>query len=131
MEQTIQILLIEDDMDDVELLEGSLANNNVPYNIRLINDGGDVSEYLRENKEYPHVIVMDFNLPKVHGKELLRDIKASPFYRDIPLLVLTTSSAREDVQYSMRMGADKFMIKPSSSEELNDIAGVISELAAL
>jgi DNA-binding response OmpR family regulator len=125
----IKILLIEDDPDDVELLQDSLNDYNVHYEMNVINDGGLVADYLEKNRVFPDIIVLDLNLPRVHGKEILKEIKIASAYKDIPLLILTTSSAKEDVEYSYQYGANKFLRKPTNIEGIKSTIATIVELA--
>src|SRR4051812_7914911 len=105
MNKKMHILLIEDDADDVELLQDAFENNGVEHTMEVINDGGKVSGYLHTNNEFPDVIVMDLNLPKVHGKEILKEIKSTPKYDKVPVVILTTSSSPEDRKYTLGLGA--------------------------
>jgi CheY-like chemotaxis protein len=111
--QRIKILLVEDDLDDVELLQDALSNNGVPCDVVVITEGDRVLGYLEQN--LPDVIVMDFNLPKLHGREILAQIQASNF-KNIPLMVLTTSASQDDIKYAISMGADKFITKPNTMQ---------------
>jgi DNA-binding response OmpR family regulator len=129
MKTPIKILLIEDDPDDVELLRDSLNNFDVFYEMNVINDGALVSDYLKTNREIPDVIVLDLNLPRVHGKEILKEIKFRSIYSEVPLLILTTSSAREDMEYSYQHGAKKFLRKPTNMEGIQMTVRTIVELA--
>lgn len=129
MDQPLRIFLIEDDIDDIELLQESLTDNSVVFTMNVIREGDKVSSYLRECTILPHVIVMDFNLPKVHGKDILKTIKSFDGFKDIPLLVLTTSTAKDDIDYSYKMGADKYLTKPNSIKGFNDTVAAIVELA--
>lgn len=129
MDQPLRIFLIEDDIDDIELLQESLKDNSVIFTMNVVREGDKVSSYLRECTLLPHVIVMDFNLPKVHGKDILKAIKSFDVFKDIPLLVLTTSTAKDDIDYSYKMGADKYLTKPSSIKGFNDTVAAIVELA--
>lgn len=129
MDQPLRIFLIEDDIDDIELLQESLKDNSVIFTMNVVREGDKVSTSLRECNLLPHVIVMDFNLPKVHGKEILKTIKSFDEFKNIPLLVLTTSTAKEDIDYSYKMGADKYLTKPSSIKGFNDTVAAIVELA--
>jgi DNA-binding response OmpR family regulator len=72
MKTPIKILYIEDDPDDVELLEDSLKDYNVHYEMYVINDGGLVSNYLLGDTQLPDTIVLDLNLPRIHGREILK-----------------------------------------------------------
>jgi CheY-like chemotaxis protein len=129
MDQPLRILLIEDDMDDIELLQEALKDNGVLFSLSVVREGDKVSSYLRECTLLPHVIIMDFNLPKVHGKDILKTIKSFDGFRDIPLLVQSTSIIKDDIDYSYHMGADKYQTKPSSIKGFNDTVTVILELA--
>lgn len=127
----IQIFLIEDDADDIELLEVSLKDNRVNYNMDVVMEGDKVQDYLKNCKSLPHIIVMDFNLPRVHGREIIKQIKSSNEFRNIPLIVLTTSTAKEDIEYSYKMGADSFITKPTTIQGFNAAVGTIVQLATI
>jgi CheY-like chemotaxis protein len=122
------ILLIEDDHDDIYLLESALGDNSVPYKMDTIREGDKVQSYLLTNTSVPDIIVLDFNLPKKHGREVLKDIKSHERYKDIPLIVLTTSSAKEDMEYSYRMGARHFITKPTTLQGFNKTVEIICSL---
>ena len=128
MKQPIQILLIEDDRDDIELFELTLVDNNIPYSLQVLNDGAEASNYFHTDNRLPHVIIMDFNLPKIHGREILKEYIQSK-YAHIPLIVLTTSSAPEDRNYALKNGANDFFIKPSTRQGLTDTVNAIIEIA--
>ena len=117
-ENKLDILLIEDDIDDVDLLHDALQDNEVAYTMQVIMDGDKVNNYLTSGAGFPEIIIMDLNMPKTDGKQILKEIKASSF-RNVPLMVLTTSSAREDIEYCYNMGADKFLTKPATIEDWN------------
>jgi len=129
MPQDLQIFLIEDDADDIELLEVSLKDNHVGYNMDVIMEGDKVQDYLKNCKRLPHIIVMDLNLPRVHGREIIKQIKANEDFKNIPLVVLTTSTAKEDIEYSYKMGADSFITKPTTILGFNATIGTIVQLA--
>jgi CheY-like chemotaxis protein len=130
MPEGIQIFLIEDDADDIELLEVSLRDNNILYKMDVVMEGDKVQEYLKNCKKLPHIIVMDFNLPRVHGREIMKQIKAHDVFKNIPLIVLTTSTAKEDIEYSYKMGADSFITKPTTIQGFNATVGTIVQLAS-
>jgi len=130
MTSPIKILLIEDDPDDVELLQDSLNDENVVYEMNVINDGELVLDYLHKNTKFPDIIVLDLNLPRVHGKEILKKIKITPPYESIPLLILTTSSAKEDIEFSYKHGANKFLNKPTTIESFKSTVETIIGLAS-
>jgi len=125
----IKILLIEDDLDDVELLEDALQDNGISFEAEKINDGAAAIDYIRTCNNCPDLIILDFNLPKVHGRQIILEIKSISSFKDIPLLILTTSSAKEDVEYAYKNGADKYIIKPSTLDQIKEMVGEIVRLA--
>ena len=125
MNTKIDILLIEDDADDIELFEEALKTNLVPYSMNVVSEGDKVSDYMDNLTKYPQVIVLDFNLPRVHGRDVLRMIKSSERFKKIPLVVLTTSASKEDIAYSMGWGADHFITKPTSTEGFSNTVATI------
>lgn len=129
MPAIIKILLIEDDRDDVELLQEALNTNNVDYEMEVLKDGSEALDFVKNCVACPHIIVLDYNLPKVHGKEVLKEIKATSKLKEIPLVVLTTSSSRTDMEYAYDMGADKFLIKPITFDEMKTTSLTIQKIA--
>ena len=119
MKKPLNILLIEDDIDDVDLLKEALNENKVPYQMEVIMEGDKVYDYLQAVKTLPEVIVMDLNLPKVGGKEILLEIKSSYTFTEIPIIVLTTSSSKEDIDYCTDMGISKYITKPATIDGWN------------
>jgi len=119
MDSTEKFLFIEDDADDLMLMEEVLNENGDSFETHAIKYGNKVLSYLTESTDLPHVIVLDLNLPQVSGKEILRLIKSTPRLKNIPVVVLTTSSAPEDKDFSFREGAHSFFTKPASREGYN------------
>lgn len=125
----LRILLIEDDNDDIELIQDALQDNHVSNTMQVLKDGGSVSNYLEKNGIVPDIIVMDFNLPKVHGRDILKSIKRTEQYKNVPVVILTTSSSQTDIDYSYKEGASKYLIKPTTSDGFRDVVKAIQELA--
>jgi DNA-binding response OmpR family regulator len=125
----LQILLIEDDNDDIELIQDALKDNNVSNKMQVIKDGGSVSGYLEKPGDVPDIIVMDFNLPKVHGRDILKNIKRTDQFKNVPIVILTTSSSQNDIDYSYKEGASRYLIKPTTTEGFRDVVKVIQNLA--
>ena len=122
-----KVLLIEDDIDDVEFLREAFDDNGIDCQMDVISDGGLVAPYIDSCKEYPGVVVLDFNLPRVHGRDLLKIFKIDPAFKNIPVIILTTSSSTADMEYAYREGADKFLIKPATVDGINEVISVIAE----
>jgi len=127
MKKTLDILLVEDDIDDVDLLKDALNDNNVSYEMEVIMEGDKVYNYLKETASLPGIIVMDLNLPKTAGKEILQKIKSNSPFIDI---VLTTSSSTDDMDYCNRMGINKFITKPVTIEGWNRTISSILDVAS-
>jgi chemotaxis family two-component system response regulator Rcp1 len=112
-----EILLVEDNPGDVELTREALATAKVSNNLQVIADGVEALALLRRQGKYataarPDLILLDLNLPKKDGREVLAAIKADEDLRVIPVVVLTTSRADEDVLKSYRLNANSYIIKP-------------------
>ena len=129
MQKKLNILLIEDDHDDIDLLNESLKDNNVEFNMDVVMEGDKVSSYILNCESRPDIIVMDFNLPKLHGKEVLKEIKTSDKFKDVPVMVLSTSRAKEDIEFSYKMGASTFMTKPTTTAGFNDTIDALLKIA--
>jgi DNA-binding response OmpR family regulator len=119
MKRALDILLVEDDIDDVDLLKDALIENKVQYKMHVIMEGDKVFKYLETTDPLPEIIVMDLNLPKTNGKEILQEIRSSYSLTHIPIVVLTTSSSKEDIDYCSKMGISKFITKPATLEGWN------------
>lgn len=130
MKKPLDILLVEDDIDDVDLLKEALNDNNVHYQMEVIMEGDKVYSYLNKTECLPEIIVMDLNLPKTDGKEILQEIKSSTPLINIPIVVLTTSSSHEDIEYCYKMGINKFITKPSTIEGWNSTIDSIMDVAS-
>lgn len=126
----VKILLIEDDLDDVELLSEALKDSGIACQLDVINDGDEAIQHIRNCSNYPDLVILDFNLPKVHGRDILLEIKSLNYFKNIPLLILTTSSAQEDIDYAHKNGANKYLIKPTNTEQIQNICQAILELTA-
>lgn len=125
----INILLVEDDPDDIELLQEVFADNAIAFAMKAITHGDKVLPYLEECPAFPDVIVLDLNLGKMDGKDILRSIKTSDRFRGIPVVIMTTSSSRDDAELCQTAGADRFFTKPSTMAEFNTTALAIADVA--
>ncbi|QJW90654.1 response regulator [Spirosoma taeanense] len=128
MKNTLQILLIEDDQDDVELFLYALRATCMACTLNVVRQGNEVMPYLQSVSQRPDVIVLDLNLPMVNGRELLTQIKADPDLKVVPVAILTTSSAPEDRLYCLQAGANDFITKPTTIEELGSVVKTVIQL---
>jgi len=125
---TINILMADDDPDDRVLMKEALEENNLPSNLHFVEDGKELLDYLHRRGQFakketfkPGLILLDLNMPKMDGREALRLIKSDPLLRRIPVVVLTTSKAEEDVFKTYDLGVNSFICKPVKFEELVQI----------
>ncbi len=125
----VTILLADDDEDDRLLTTEALKENRVANPVHCVKNGEELLDYLHQRGEYadptsspkPGIILLDLNMPKMDGRESLARIKADPNLRRIPVVILTTSKAEEDVLRSYDLGVNSFIIKPVSFNALVDI----------
>lgn len=113
----IQILLVEDDPGDIVITREAFADHKVRNNLSVVSDGETAMSFLHRKGDYadaprPDLILMDLNLPRKSGHEVLAEIKADPDLRRIPVVILTTSDAEEDILRSYDLYANAFVTKP-------------------
>jgi two-component system, chemotaxis family, response regulator Rcp1 len=128
----IEILLVEDDPGDVRLTREALAEGKVRSSLTVARDGFEAVQILRREGPYanavrPDVILLDLNLPRMDGREVLKAIKSDPRLRRIPVVVLTTSSADEDVIESYDLQANCYITKPIDLEQFMRVVKAVSE----
>lgn len=116
-------------MDDVELLQHALQSGAVDFTMHTIYDGGKAVDYIRTGADSHDIVILDFNLPKVHGKDIMLELKATDRFRHVPLLILTTSSAQNDKDFAYANGADKYLVKPTEIEKIKELVAAIVSLA--
>ena len=122
----IVILLADDDEEDRMLAAGALEESRVVNDLRFVEDGEELLDYLYHRGKYaepgsspsPGLILLDLNMPRKDGREALREIKADPDLRRVPVVVLTTSKAEEDIYRTYDLGANSFITKPVSFDGL-------------
>jgi CheY-like chemotaxis protein len=115
--EPIEVLLVEDDPGDVLMTKEAFADNKVRNKLHVVSDGVDAMAFLRREGPYadvptPDLVLLDLNLPRKDGREVLAEIKADPELRRIPVVVLTTSEAEEDVLRSYELHANAYVTKP-------------------
>lgn len=118
----LDILIVDDDPDDCLLLQEALQENMVVNKVLFKHDGEELLDYLQHCYRLPGLILLDLNMPRKDGREALTDIKSNPNLCSIPVVILTTSDATEDVQQSYERGANAFITKPTSYSGLVSIA---------
>jgi len=125
----IVILMADDDADDRMLTRDALEESHLANEIRFVADGEELMDYLLHRKSFaeaadaprPGVILLDLNMPRKDGREALAEIKAEPSLRRIPVVILTTSKAEEDVYRSYDLGANSYITKPVTFDALVEV----------
>jgi CheY-like chemotaxis protein len=128
----ISVLLVEDDPGDVMLIREAFAENKVGNVLSVVSDGVEAMKFVRGEGEYatlerPDLVLLDLNLPRKSGAEVLAEIKGDPRLSTIPVVVLTTSQAEEDVLRSYEMHANAYVTKPVDFERFGEIVRQIDE----
>lgn len=130
--RVVDVLLVEDDPGDVLMTQEAFADYKVHNRLHVVNNGVDALAFLRKEGEYadvpsPDLILLDLNLPKMDGREVLAAIKADPAMRSTPVVILTTSEAEEDVLRSYDLHANAYVTKPVDFERFIDVVRRIDE----
>jgi CheY-like chemotaxis protein len=125
------ILMAEDDPDDRVLTREAMESAHVANDLRFVNDGQYLMDYLRREGDYanvseadapmPGIILLDLNMPRMDGREALAEIKSDPELRMIPVVVLTTSKAEEDIVKTYDLGVNSFITKPVTFTALVEV----------
>ncbi|GAA2802200.1 response regulator [Crossiella cryophila] len=118
----IEVLLVEDDPGDVLMTTEAFEENKVGNRLHVVSDGVAAMSFLRREGQYadaprPDLVLLDLNLPKMDGREVLSEIKNDPALRRIPVVILTTSEAEEDVLRSYQLHANAYVTKPVDFEQ--------------
>jgi CheY-like chemotaxis protein len=125
----ITILMADDDADDRQLTKEALEEGRLINDVRFVEHGEELMDYLRKQGQFappteaprPGLILLDLNMPRKDGRAVLAEIKRDPEFRTIPVVVLTTSKADEDVYKSYDLGVNSYIVKPVTFEALVDI----------
>jgi CheY-like chemotaxis protein len=128
----IEILLVEDDPGDVLITSEALEQSKLVNNLHTVENGEEAVAFLRREGTYgdavrPDLVLLDLNLPRRDGREVLAEIKADPDLRRIPVVVLTTSSAEEDVLRSYDLHANAYITKPVDFARFVDVVRQVDE----
>jgi CheY-like chemotaxis protein len=133
-EKTITILMADDDEDDRFMAREALQEARLANDLHFVEDGVELMDYLFHRGKYgnssdaprPGLILLDLNMPRKDGREALKEIKSDPDLRQIPIVVLTTSKADEDIYRSYNLGVNSYITKPVSFEGLVEVMKALS-----
>lgn len=128
----ISVLLVEDNPGDVRLTKEAFKEGKIAVNLSVVMDGVEATKYLNKEGEYadvptPDLILLDLNLPKKDGREVLQDIKTDPKLKRIPVVILTTSNAEQDIMHSYDLHANCYINKPVDFDKFFDVIEKIEE----
>lgn len=129
------VLIADDDLDDCVLVKEAFGECGQDFNLTFVHDGIQLLQYLRHQGAYadsdatqrPDIILLDLNMPLKDGHEALAEVKADPYLRSIPVVVLTISSREEDVLRTYELGGSGFIIKPTSLYDMVEVVKVLNE----
>ncbi|MCL7459588.1 response regulator [Micromonospora echinofusca] len=128
----VRILVVDDDPGDVLMIEEALADSDVDKVIDVVSDGQEAMEFLRREGRHtdarrPDVILLDLNMPRMDGRQVLGEVKGDEDLRTIPIVVLTTSNADTDIVGSYTLQANAYVTKPIDLDDFNDVVRRIDE----
>lgn len=131
----VSILLADDDPDDRMLTRDAFEESRLRNTLEMVEDGEELMDYLHDRGKYsgkaakprPGLILLDLNMPRKDGREALKEIKNCPELRRIPVIVLTTSKAEEDILRTYDLGVNSFVIKPVTFDALVDVLKTIGK----
>ena len=123
--KTPEILLVDDNPADIDLTSEVLAQCKQRFHVNAVNDGAEAISFLRHQGKYteapcPDLVVLDLNLPRRDGRQVLSDIKADPALAKIPVVIFTTSQANSDITRSYELGANCYIQKPVDFEQFRE-----------
>lgn len=133
--RAMTILLAEDDPDDRMLAMEAFEESRLLNSLEMVEDGEELMDYLHRTGKYandeckslPGLILLDLNMPRKDGREALKEIKSDPNLRRIPIVVLTTSKAEEDILRTYDLGVNSFVVKPVTFDALVDVLKTIGK----
>lgn len=128
--EPIEILLVEDNAGDARLAQEALKENKVHNNIHHVKDGVEAMAFLRREGPYadvpfPDLVLLDLNMPRKDGREVLAEVKDDPALRLVPIVVLTTSAAERDLVKSYDLHANAYVIKPLDLDQFIEVVQAI------
>ncbi|MCX6979699.1 MAG: response regulator [Verrucomicrobia bacterium] len=130
-QRTVEILLVDDNIGDVVLTKEALKGAEFPNRVSVVRDGCEALEFLRRtgkfaNASRPDLILLDINMPRKNGCEVLEEVRSDEDLRLIPIVILTSSEAEDDIRRSYELGANCFVTKPADLDEMVRVVQAIN-----
>jgi CheY-like chemotaxis protein len=122
MERKFNVLVVDDDEDDQFLIRQAFEDESIAYELHFAYDGTDVLENIQRPMPLPDLILLDLNMPRIGGFEVLSHLKNSPLYRHVPVIILSTSNNPSDIEKAYQLGANSYVVKPNSHKKLTKMA---------
>ncbi len=131
-DRQVEILLVEDNPGDVRLTQEALKDGTIPVNLSVAADGVEAIEFLTHKGRFqeapvPDLVLLDLNLPRKSGREVLKEIKESVELRQLPVIVMTTSRAEQDILHAYDLNANCYITKPLDLDEFLDVVHTIED----
>jgi CheY-like chemotaxis protein len=132
MDKTIKVLLVEDSIADATLIQEIFFDENIAVQLHVVRDGFEAMDFLQMKGQYtdsvrPDLVILDLNMPKKDGRELLYEMKNIPHLKSIPVIILTTSQAEEDIVRSYALNASCYLIKPIELSHFTKLVKFIND----
>jgi two-component system, chemotaxis family, response regulator Rcp1 len=131
LSQRLQILLIDDSPSDVRLLQEAMKEHPLRFHLRVASDGVEATQYLQQvelgRAELPDLVILDLNLPKKNGYEVLSEIKCSASLKHIPVVIMTSSQSENDISHAYRLNANCYITKPGTLNEYMEVVRAIED----
>jgi DNA-binding response OmpR family regulator len=132
LDKPLEILLVEDNKGDVGLITEFFIDSKIRTNLHVVEDGEEAIRFLCGKDHFlgspaPDIIILDWNLPKKDGSEVLREIKENNNLKDIPVIILTTSSTEKDIVRAYDLHANSYIVKPLDFDEFMTVIGSIQD----
>ena len=128
--RAVEVLLVEDDPGDIELTKEAIEKARLSINLNVVRDGEEAMTYLRRKGEFdkavrPDLVLLDLNMPRKDGREVLREIRSDPDLTSLPVVILTTSDADEDILRTYDLGANCYVTKPVGLEQFMKVVQTV------
>lgn len=125
MHKTFNVFVIDDDEDDQMLIQAAFQQDSGRYKLQFVSDGTATLANMDRSLPVPDLILLDLNMPLINGFEVLQQLKRSPAYCRVPVVILTTSDHQKDIDKAYELGASSFITKPIDHQSLIDLAAQI------
>jgi CheY-like chemotaxis protein len=132
MSKPIHVLLVEDNPADADLTRETLESSKLRLSVAVVTDGAQAVDFLHKRESFvdapePDLVILDLNLPKMDGREVLEEIKLDPRLRRIPVVILTSSDAEQDIARSYDLGANCYVTKPLDLQAFQSIVHSVTD----